>query len=431
MDIIALSIPIFLALVVVELLVVAGTRKPYLRLNDSVNDLSLGILSQLFGIFTKLILAGLYYLAYEYARVQLLGVPAWPTSIAESGLVPVALTWTVAFLLVDMAYYWFHRLSHEVNLLWGMHVVHHQSEEYNLTVALRQSGFGGLLNWIFYVPLAFMGIPLWVMLTCYGINLIYQFWIHTRLIKKLPAPIEWLFNTPSHHRVHHGRNPKYIDKNYAGVLMIWDRLFGSFRAEEEEPVYGITTPLASWNPLWANVHVYVELWRDAVQSKSWKERLRIWFAAPGDRPKDVGPKLLPKPVPDAYEKYHPKLPMALKAYVLLHFLLTVPIFFGLAALSVETQLTAIVAMGFIVVLSLVNLGGLMDHKPWAMASEQGRLGTAIVLGLMGMGAGYLWAGGGVVLLGALSLWWLRRAWVQTVPDNEAATEAMTEPASAH
>ena len=151
------------------------------------------------------------------------------------------------FLGVDCAYYWFHRIAHEYNAPWAGHVVHHSSEDYNLAVALRQGTFQGLFSWVFYLPLALLGFPPAWFAAMTSFDLLYQFWIHTRAIGKL-GPLEWVLNTPSHHRVHHARNPKYLDKNYAGTLIIWDRMFGTFQAEEEEPVYGLTKPLEQLEP---------------------------------------------------------------------------------------------------------------------------------------------------------------------------------------
>ena len=201
----------------------------------------------------------------------------------------------VLFLGVDCAYYWFHRIAHEYNAPWAGHVVHHSSEDYNLAVALRQGTFQGLFSWVFYLPLALVGFPPAWFAAVSSFDTLYQFWIHTRLIGKL-GPLEWVFNTPSHHRVHHARNPKYLDKNYAGTLIIWDRMFGTFQAEEEEPVYGLVKPLNSWNPLWANLHVWNDLFRDAWLAPRWSDKLRIWFMPPGWRPEGLPPNPSPPEV---------------------------------------------------------------------------------------------------------------------------------------
>ncbi len=166
-------------------------------------------------------------------------------------------------------------MGHERNILWAAHSVHHQSEDYNLSTALRQTSTGFLLSWIFYLPMAVVGVPLLVFVSVAALNLLYQFWVHTRHIPKL-GWFEWFFVTPSNHRAHHAQNALYMDRNYGGVFIIWDRLFGSFQEEDDnEPViFGVTTPLASWNPIWANVQFYAQLWADARRAESTWDKLR-------------------------------------------------------------------------------------------------------------------------------------------------------------
>jgi sterol desaturase/sphingolipid hydroxylase (fatty acid hydroxylase superfamily) len=229
--------------------------------------------------------------------------------------------WVLAFVLYDFCYYWSHRFGHERNVFWASHVVHHQSEDYNLTTALRQTSTGFLLNWIFYLPMALIGIPPVVLVTVGALNLLYQFWVHTRHIPKL-GWFEWFFITPSNHRVHHGQNPIYMDRNYGGVFIVWDRLLGTFQEElDEEPViYGVTTPLASWNPLWANLHFYTQLWRDAMHAGSWWDKLRIWFMPTGWRPADVAARYpLAKPELRDFVKFDVPLSRGQKIYAALQF----------------------------------------------------------------------------------------------------------------
>ncbi|MCB1053399.1 MAG: sterol desaturase family protein, partial [Acidobacteria bacterium] len=281
-ELISLAIPFFFVLILVEWAASALLKRKVYRLNDSLNDLSCGILQQLLELFIKGALFGGYVLIWEFARVQTIEASSW-------------WVWVLCFLLVDLIYYWFHRLSHEVNFLWAAHVVHHQSEEYNLTVALRQSAFQGLFSWFFYIPLAILGFHPLVFVTCSAINTLYQFWIHTRLVGKM-GPFEWLFNTPSHHRVHHGRNPQYIDRNHAGTLIIWDKIFGTFEPEGEPVVYGITKPLASWNPLQANVQTWQELAQQAAEYPKLWDKIRVFLKPPGWRPKAFGGKQYAPPI---------------------------------------------------------------------------------------------------------------------------------------
>lgn len=375
MSVILYSIPFFFLFMGGELVVQARTGRRLFRLNDSLADLSLGILSQLSGIATKFLTVGVY--AWVGARWRLW---SWPGDAVTS--------WVAAFVLVDLAYYWSHRLSHEINVLWAGHVVHHSSEEYNLAVALRQSSLHGLFTWIFYTPLAVLGIPWELFVTCYSLNLVYQFWIHTRAVGSLGAWTEWVLNTPSHHRVHHGVNPKYQDRNYAGVFITWDRLFGTFQREEEEPVYGITTPLRSWNPLWANVHVFVDIARSVAAARSVREAVRYVVGPPGWRPDDQGGRVVPPEVTrDGYEAWDPEVPPALAWYGFAQFLVALA-----AAVLLLFQAPALPAAhlwagGFYVTLTLAGVGGVFETARWAGPMETwrnaalaGALGVLLVLG---------------------------------------------------
>ena len=281
-QIIVLATPVFLAAIAIELAVgIARGRNTY-RVHDALSSIGLGMLSQLVGLFTKLLAIGVYTAAYEHVALVRLPVD----SIA---------VWVGALLLYDLCYYWLHRAGHRVGIFWAAHVVHHQSEDYNLSTALRQTSSGALLGWIFYLPMAIIGVPPLVFGTVALIDLLYQFWVHTQQIGKLGWFDRW-FCSPSNHRVHHAVNDRYLDRNYGGILIIWDRLFGTFHEEDDdEPcIYGTRAPLRSFNPLWANVEVYTALARDALRARSWWDKLRIWFMPPGWRPDDVAERF-PKP----------------------------------------------------------------------------------------------------------------------------------------
>ncbi|MFI4946885.1 MAG: sterol desaturase family protein, partial [Burkholderiales bacterium] len=291
-----------------------------------------------------------------------------------------------------------HRLSHEVNAGWASHVVHHQSEEYNLTVALRQSAIP--VSWVFYLPLALVGFPPQMFLVVSAIDTLYQFWIHTRLVGRL-GPLEWVLNTPSHHRVHHGRNPRYIDRNHGGTLIVWDRLFGTFAEEREEPVYGITTPLASFNPLWANLHYWVEMWDVARRTARPLDRLRVLWARPGWRPADLGGPLQPPEVDrSSYVRFDVPRAGSRRLYVLAQLVLVL-----LAATRVLGA--ALIAW------SVVSFGALLDGRPWAAPLENARLAA------LGLGAalvpGPALARAGLVLLACASAVWLNREPQKTLP----------------
>jgi alkylglycerol monooxygenase len=262
---IVIAVPIFALMIAVEAWAASRRNLEFYSTRDAWVNILIGFISIAFGAFFGLIIGLIYTFLYELSPFK------FPSDVWWS--------WAILFFLDDFAYYWFHRVSHESRLFWNFHVVHHSSNYYNLSVAVRQSWFTGVLHWIFYAPIMLLGFAPWMLLTTHGFNLIYQFWIHTRLIDRL-GPIERIFNTPSHHRVHHGVNNLYLDKNYAGVLIIWDRLFGTFVAESEEPRYGIIKPVISSNPLWINTHAWFEMSEAMRSRKTIGGKLRCIFASP-------------------------------------------------------------------------------------------------------------------------------------------------------
>ena len=420
MAIIQASIPLFFLLIGLELLVAVVRRERLARLNDSITDLSLGIFSQLTGVFTKLFSVGLYIAAAQYLAVQrFTALPAWidrPPFVPADGWPGLAVdwpafaSWAAVFLLVDLCYYWSHRLSHVVNVLWAGHVVHHSSEEYNLSVALRQSSLHGLFTWVFYLPLALIGVPAEMFIACYALNLVYQFWIHTRAVGRL-GWLEAALNTPSHHRVHHGVNPRYLDRNYAGVFIVWDRMFGTFEPEREQPVYGITTPLASWNPVWANVHQFVDIARKAWRAERWSDRWQYVFGHPAWRPQAEGGRVrIVETRPAALEKYDPPVPKPIAWYALLQFALTLVASVQILAAVGTLPVPQLAALTFFVMLSLVNIGGLLERQRWALSMEAARLvalaAAAAALSASG-GAAPAVAGALAVLALGSGVWLLR------------------------
>jgi hypothetical protein len=213
-----------------------------------------------------------------------------------------------------------------------------------------------------------------------ALNLLYQFWVHTEAIGKL-GPLEWILNTPSHHRVHHARNPQYLDKNYAGMFIIWDRMFGTFEPEVEEPVYGITKPLQSWNPLWANFHAWAELAHDAWAAPRWQDKIKIWFMPLGWTPPGLpeGPRA-GRVTRATVTKFNPRLPLGLNLYVLLHFVLTLVVSVNVLTMSdQDAPLGAIVAPAALVLWSLASLGGVLERKRWAMFSEVVRQAAIVAM----------------------------------------------------
>jgi sterol desaturase/sphingolipid hydroxylase (fatty acid hydroxylase superfamily) len=371
------AVPVFFLLIGVELVAALWEHKKSYRLHDSINDLSCGITEQLIGLFLKALLFAGYVGTYGYATragINLVDVHGY----SPGGKWAAAI---VLFLGVDCAYYWFHRIAHEYNAPWAGHVVHHSSEDYNLAVALRQGTFQGVFSWVFYLPLALLGFPPAWFAAISSFDTLYQFWIHTRAIGKL-GPLEWVLNTPSHHRVHHARNPKYLDRNYAGTLIIWDRMFGTFQAEEEEPVYGLTKPLNSWNPLWANLHVWRDLFRDAWLAPRWTDKLRIWVMPQGWRPAGLPPNpIAPEVTRENVIRYDTQVPRSLNAYAFLHFAGALLLAVGLLAAGKSLPKSELAVAAALVLWALLDIGGIFDHRRWALPAELLRLPvTAAILG---------------------------------------------------
>lgn len=356
MNIILYAIPFFFLLIAIELVLEKVRHTGYYRVNDAINSLSMGVLSRMTGIIKQLIPLTLYVFAFQYIALF---------SLPESWMV-----WIAAFVLYDFCYYWNHRLGHEVSLLWAAHVVHHSSEEYNLTTALRQTS-GSFLSWIFYLPMAVLGFDPLMVISVGALNLVYQFWVHTRHVGKL-GWFEWIFITPSNHRVHHAQNQIYLDRNYGGVFILWDRLFGTFQEEldDQKPIYGVRKALHSWNPVWGNVQVYSQLIKDSWHTKSWLDKFKVWFGRTGWRPEDVSRDYpLQKVDLSQFEKFDTGMSAATKWYCIIQHAITVLIgvmfMMNATSLSVYEQMQ----LAAFVIVSCVTVGLLMEGKRYAVWLE--------------------------------------------------------------
>lgn len=364
-DYIALSVPIFFILIGIELAYAFYKKLRYYRFNDSISNLSQGIGSQLTGLFMKTVLFFGYSYVFEHWRLFDLPQTMWLLIIL--------------FLGVDFFYYWFHRMSHQVNALWAAHIVHHQSEEYNLTVALRQSWFQSWFAWVFYLPLALVGFDPVLFLTVSAFNTLYQFWIHTRAIKSMGF-LEHILNTPAHHRVHHGSNPKYIDKNHAGTLIIWDKLFGTFQREEEEVYYGITSPLASWNPIWANFHYWVELWNTARQASKLTEGIKVFLKPPGWQPEHMSSFERSEKIDVMnYKKYDDSYHFNVMMYVSFQFLIALGCGSTLLFFGTKMEFINLLYSVAFTILTLVSCGAVLEKKSWLKIFEFSRIATSFFI----------------------------------------------------
>jgi sterol desaturase/sphingolipid hydroxylase (fatty acid hydroxylase superfamily) len=380
------AIPVFFLLMGIEWAVARARGSDSYRLGDSVASIGLGTVSQMLGLYSKAIFFGIYVLAFEALRLTTLPLDsAW--------------TWIAAVVVYDFCYYWQHRLSHRVGVLWASHVVHHQSEEFNLGTALRQTGTSFVFGWVFYLPMALLGFPPLAFGVAALIDLLYQYWIHTEQIGRL-GWFDRVFASPSNHRVHHGVNDRYLDRNYGGILILWDRLFGTFVEEDarEPVVYGTRAPLRSFDPLWANLEVYVALARDSWRTRRWVDKLRVWLAPPGWRPADLEASD-PKPPfrIEARQKYAPRVSSAVGAYGFVQSLLVV--IAATHVLAVESTLSSgyrLLAVAWVCV-SLWSVCGLLQGRSGLLVLEAARLG--LPLGLLLATGGWL----GAVLPGAATV----------------------------
>ena len=297
-----LAIPVFYALMIIEFTCGVIIKKNTYRLNDTFVSISIGLISRFPVILNLGFNTLIFSLAATTFNLKLLPLDSW-------------VTWVVGFVLYDLTYYVQHRLHHEIKLLWATHIVHHHGEEFNLSTALRQTSTGWLWKWMFYIPMIVIGVPAEVFITVGGLNLLYQFWVHTEHIPKLGF-IEKIFVTPSNHRVHHAKNPEYIDANYGGVFILWDRMFGTYIEEKEniKPVYGTVKALESWNPIWANIEVFYNMLLDSVRTKKWSDKIKVWYAPTYWRPDDVAKEYPSKPL-NLQTKYNPKISTTSKIYV--------------------------------------------------------------------------------------------------------------------
>lgn len=266
-DPVQLALPVFILAMMLEMFAIRAGARGACDWRDTGTSLAMGL-----GNIMAATLTGGVIIA--------MGQWLWGHRLFD---VPMTL-WALALCLVleDFSYYWFHRTAHRVRWFWASHVIHHSSQHYNFSTALRQTWTGFLsLSFVFRLPLFLLGFPVEMVLFCAGANLVYQFFIHTELVGRLPGPVEYLFNTPSHHRVHHGTNPQYLDRNYGGILIIWDRLFGTFAAETETPRYGIVRNLMTFNPLWVATHEWLAMARDAARAGSLSQAVQALFGPPG------------------------------------------------------------------------------------------------------------------------------------------------------
>ena len=267
-DLIHYAVSAFIGLIIAEVAVTAWQQRDYYDTKDTVSSLAMGIGNVVVGFVGKALVLTAYTLVYQF-RLFTIDMTQW-------------WAWFALFFADDFSYYWFHRISHGSRWFWASHVVHHSSQKYNLGTALRQTWTGTLTgSFVFWLWLPLLGFAPVAVMTMQAVSLLYQFWIHTEHIRRLPAPVEFIFNTPSHHRVHHGSDLTYLDKNHAGILIIWDRLFGTFEPEAHRPTYGLTTNVGSHNPVRIAFHEWGGILHDVRRAGTFRHALGYVFGPPG------------------------------------------------------------------------------------------------------------------------------------------------------
>ena len=345
--IITFAIPAFFLLIIVEYFYGKYVGKNTYRLNDTITSITIGMISR----FPTMLNLGVQSVIFVYISTNL---------NLELLSVKNPFTWIIAFLLYDLSYYWMHRMHHEIKILWATHSVHHHGEDFNLATALRQTSTGWLWKWIFYMPMILLGVPVEVFIAVAGVNLVYQFWVHTEHIGHL-GWMEKVFIAPMNHGIHHAKNKEYIDANYGGVFIIWDRMFGTYTAQRPDlkPVYGTATPLNSWNPLWANFQVFSIMIKDTIKTKSWRDKARVWFSQTYWRPEDCIEEKNPD---DFYKKFNPEVTSDIKIFGFFQMLFTIAVSGSVLTFVSSHAHYEIAAFGIIIVFISSLTGYLMQAK---------------------------------------------------------------------
>lgn len=265
-DPVSYAIPVFITLILAEVWVDWREKRAWYHKAEAWASIAMGAGSVIINLFTKFLYFVLFSYLYNHLAFVQLGFEWW--------------VWVLCFFADDFSFYWHHRLSHQIRILWAAHSNHHSSQDYNLAIALRQSWTEGIYKFLFYAWMPLIGIPPIMIFTMASISLIYQFFLHTQAIRKLGF-LEYFFNTPSHHRVHHGVNIQYLDKNHAGVLIIWDKIFGTFQEEQEQVLYGLTKNIDTHNPLGIATAEFRQIWKDLKKTKNWQDKISYLFKPPG------------------------------------------------------------------------------------------------------------------------------------------------------
>lgn len=357
------AIPFFIVLLLIEVWAANRKKAQVVRSMDTLSSLSSGLTNSIKDVL------GLTVVILTYRWVE-----------ARVGLIEIEVTWyayVLAFIGVDFAGYWSHRLQHQVNYFWNHHIIHHSSEEFNLGCALRQTVSAWFsLGFLFLFPTALLGVPPEVIAVVQPLHLFAQYWYHTRLINKMGF-LEKVIVTPSHHRVHHAINEQYLDKNLSQIFIIWDKLFGTFQEELKDvpPVYGVKRPVRTWNPILINFQHLWQLVKDAWHAQSWWDKLRIWYMPTGWRPADVVKNYPVDVIEDVYtyEKYNPDNSPALKVWSWVQWLITFGMMMYMFNSITSLLFPSALMLGLFLVVSIFSYTMLMDRHSYALPVESFRL----------------------------------------------------------
>ena len=354
-NLLAFAVPLFLLFMGIEYLVARQRKVKVHQMNESIANINVGIAERLSDLFTTGIFFGIFNSINQHFAIIKIG----------AGVI----NWVLLFLVTDLVWYWYHRLGHKVNLFWGVHIVHHQSEDFNYTASVRVTFFQAIIRGAFWCVLPLIGFPPHMVVIILLIHGAYPFFTHTRLIGKL-GWLEYVIVTPSHHRVHHSSNPQYLDKNFGDVLIIWDKIFGTFEQEEEEPRYGITKPLKSCSFLWQHFHFMLEMFVAFKCATSFKEKLRVIAGNPSDISPAIRP-LLEKKYSKKAANVQPT--STLRYFIKVQTAITLFVLFGVILFEFYFTWQQLVIASLFILLSVINTGAMIEQRSWIFSLDFFRL----------------------------------------------------------